>query len=84
MFRMIFDQNVLITVEEKLSAWVCAYVAIGLLTQLVLMRMQLVFMRTWTCSCVRVFVLQFIWMQVPICVRMPSACVRRCGPAYVG
>ena len=53
----------------------------SLCTQLAFMRAWPAFMRTWTCSCVRVSVLESIRTQFPTCIRTPGACIRRHGVA---
>lgn len=44
-------------VEEQPTICVHAFMGLNLRTQLVLMHAQLEFMRTWACSCIRIFFL---------------------------
>ena len=81
MFRMSFDQNVLETVEEQLSVCFYAYVDSSLRMRIVFMRTQPIITHTWACSCVRMSILEFLRMWFPTCVRIPSACVCKHGPA---
>ena len=54
-----------------------AYVDLTLHTQLIFMHAWLGFMRTWNCSCIHIYVLEFMRMWFPTCVCVFGAYVRR-------
>ena len=81
MFRKSFNRSMLENVKERPIVYVHVCTDSSLCTQLAFMHAWPAFMRTRTCSCVRVSVLESIRTQFPTCISAPGACIRRYGVA---
>ena len=79
MFRKSFDRSMLENVKERPIVCVHACTEQSLCTQLAFMRAWPAFMRTWTCSCIHVSILESMHTQFPTCIRALGACILRHG-----